>query len=146
MPGIFAIAAGFIVAANAHSKLIGLAIGIATLAFTGFIALLRLVNTARVSVDREWLHFSRGPLPQRGAFREYAWNIVSFAADSLDSAMILGRRKTPLPLWGVMMRTQDGRAVRMPFGFVEPEHAAFVAERLAEVVADAQRVGAAYRE
>jgi hypothetical protein len=105
----------------------------------------RLVNTARLSVDREWLEFQRGPLPQRGAFREGSWNIISFAADTLETVARLGKRSPPLRLWGVVARTHDGREIPMRFGFVDGEHAAYVAERLAEVVADAQRVGRAYR-
>jgi len=126
-----------------------IALGIAIGSAFGLLSALRVVgrfaNTVRLSVDKEWLRFSRGPIPQRGALREYSWNVVSFAADTLETTFRIGRRSAPLRLWGVVARMQDGREIPMPFGFVEGEHAAYVAERLAEVVADAQRVGRAYR-
>jgi hypothetical protein len=144
LPGLLASVAALVVAVSSQSVALGMAGGFLVGVVAGFRVVRRLVNVVHLSVDKEWLRFRRGPIPHARALREHARSIQSFAADTLETAPTFGA--APLRLWGIVARTHDGRAIPMPMGLVQGEHAAYVAERLAEVVADACRVGRAYRD
>jgi hypothetical protein len=129
-----------------RSYAVAIAVGLVVLLVLLFHLGPRLLNRAYLSVDREWLRFGRGPFPERGRFREPSWNIVSFVADTFEVLPTKRKGAFPTCFWGVRVNTLDGRSLRMPLRFTRGDHAAYVAERLAEVIADAQRQGTAYRQ
>jgi hypothetical protein len=105
-------------------------------AFVTWLALTRLLNSSRFTLDPDSFTLESGPVPQRGA-REPASNVERFEVTSRIS-----RGSTS---WTLRMLTRDGRAVRLWLPISGEEHSRFVAERL-NAALQAVREPAGYRE
>jgi hypothetical protein len=99
-------------------------------------ALVRLLNSSRITLDASSFSLVTGPIPQRGA-REATANLERFEAFETQS-----RRSSS---WSVRMLTRDGRAVTLSLPLDRGEHVRFVAARLNEALRSA-REPRGYRE
>ncbi len=105
-------------------------------------AICGLVNCTTVSFEDGAFTFERGPIRQEGDVHEPIVNIVGFEA---VSAVVRAHGSASRVRWGLHLLTRDGRAVPLRFDFADAFHAKYAAERLRQMLADAQRGSEPYR-
>ncbi|HXN31271.1 MAG TPA: hypothetical protein VN894_05390 [Polyangiaceae bacterium] len=101
-----------------------------------------LVNRTTIRFEDGSFAFERGPIRQDGDVREPVVNIVGFEA---VLAVVRAHGNASRVRWGLHLLTRDGRAVPLQFDFADALHAKYAADRLGQMLADAQRGNAPYR-
>jgi hypothetical protein len=114
-----------------------------------YVALCGCLNRLILTLDGDAFTLSRGPIPQARPVSEPAANIVRFEAARVRGVLgsQQGRHALQNPiLYGVHLLTRDHRLVPLRLGFAEEAHARFVAARLTQVLTEARRHLAPYRQ
>ncbi|HEY2515162.1 MAG TPA: hypothetical protein VGI39_30055 [Polyangiaceae bacterium] len=92
-------------------------------------ALVRCMNHATLTFGRQLFTLEQAPIPSRGARVPMA-NVDRFEPMEGRSLMAVGSS------WRILMRVKSGTALSLPLPLESEEHAAFVAARLNQALAD----------